>query len=382
MSYERVIESDAGVLFARVIWRGDRPRCGSGALDRLHALTSLACVRREGARAVVAQPFAPAHAELLSEEARSFAGALVAGACPCTEAGKALLDELVRAGMAEPCEGGLPGAWVPGRDGDRAWWSFGDAWCHEQRLGDVHRGPWGGTYPHADQVPPLPRYRQSWSEEDRVVLESPDVETQGMPYLGSSREFAPLEKSSLGRFLGRLMGERGIAELRTTGPVQRSYEFLRRSYPSGGACHELELYLAVECCQGVSRGMWHYDAQKHCLVRVRSASTEDVELFVDGSASALGDQSSRPPVVVLVAARFARVYFKYEAMGYGLVLQHVGVLLRTAHWIADREGLALCGNGVLLGERFARATRLEWCTEGLVGAFALGARSTGRGDDD
>ena len=203
-----------------------------------------------------------------------------------------------------------------------------------------------------------------------------------MPYLGSSREFAPLDKSSLGRFLGLLMAERGIADSRTSGPAHRSYEFLRRWYPSGGACHELELYLAVDRCEGVARGMWHYDARTHCLVRVRSASSEDVEAFVQGSALALGNEWSRPPVVVLVAARFARVYFKYEAIGYGLVLQNAGVLLRTAHWIADREGLALCGNGLLLGERFARATRLEWCTEGLVGAFALGARLTGRGDDD
>ena len=36
-----------------------------------------------------------------------------------------------------------------------------------------------------------------------------------------------------------------------------------RPYPSGGAAYELELYLAVNKCDGLPQGFYHYDAERH-----------------------------------------------------------------------------------------------------------------------
>ena len=42
-----------------------------------------------------------------------------------------------------------------------------------------------------------------------------------------------------------------------------------RPYPSAGASYELELYLAVDKCEGLARGFYHYDAGGHALAADR-----------------------------------------------------------------------------------------------------------------
>ena len=45
-------------------------------------------------------------------------------------------------------------------------------------------------------------------------------------------------------------------------------EYAARPYPSAGASYELELYLAVDKCEGLARGFYHYDAGAHALVPI------------------------------------------------------------------------------------------------------------------
>ena len=47
-----------------------------------------------------------------------------------------------------------------------------------------------------------------------------------------------------------------------------------RPYPSGGASYELELYLAVDTCEGLSRGFYHYDAGAHALVPIETRGNQ------------------------------------------------------------------------------------------------------------
>ena len=45
-------------------------------------------------------------------------------------------------------------------------------------------------------------------------------------------------------------------------------DYAARPYPSGGSAYELELYLAVANCEGLARGFYHYDADRHALVPI------------------------------------------------------------------------------------------------------------------
>src|SRR5262249_5726491 len=57
------------------------------------------------------------------------------------------------------------------------------------------------------------------------------------------------------------------------------YELSSRPYPSGGACYEFEVYLAVHRCEGVEAGVYHYDAWQHELRRLHGAGARLTELL-------------------------------------------------------------------------------------------------------
>ena len=63
-----------------------------------------------------------------------------------------------------------------------------------------------------------------------------------------------------------------------------------RPYPSAGASFELELYLAVDSCEGLARGFYHYDASGHALVPI-GARAQELDALLRHAAS----QWMRPP---------------------------------------------------------------------------------------
>src|SRR5262249_36960599 len=60
-----------------------------------------------------------------------------------------------------------------------------------------------------------------------------------------------------------------------------------RPYPSGGGSYELELYLAVDKCEGLPRGFYHYDADGHALVSI-GVRVPEFEALLKGAEFAMG----------------------------------------------------------------------------------------------
>src|SRR6201999_3759869 len=146
--------------------------------------------------------------------------------------------------------------------------------------------------------------------------------------------------------------------------------YASRPYPSGGAAYELELYLAINNCDGLARGFYHYDAERHALTSIEVAA-EALEAQLSDAAFAIGAETA-PQIVIVVAARFGRVSWKYSSVAYSLILRDVGVLTQTLYLTATDMGLGGCAIGTNNIDRFARMTGLEFFVEGPVGQFALG----------
>ena len=258
------------------------------------------------------------------------------------------------------------------RDGPRALWSLPDAWLHARsRLGRA-AGPVGGTFRFAGRRPPapvlaqvrgpslpLPRYETEAREEPpfQAVLD-------GRRSAEFDQPRAPLTIAALGELLDR--GAR-IRALRLPDPaVPTDYGISLRPSPGAGGCHELELYLAVQACEGLVPGLYRYDPSEHALERRGDAAAlgEDARLAC-GAATA-------PEVVVVLAARFARVMWKYEAIGYALILKDAGVLLQTLGLCAAAMGLAWRPLGAGDSDAFCRAAGTDWWEESSVAEAALG----------
>ena len=190
----------------------------------------------------------------------------------------------------------------------------------------------------------------------------------------STRDFddqRPITLTELARFLDSTA--RVQSELKTTldhGGSGPELTYTMRPYPSGGASYELELYLAVDTCEGLSRGFYHYDAGAHALVPIETRGNQ-LDALLKSAEFAMG-VSAAPQILITIAARFGRVSWKYSSIAYALILKDVGVLMQTLYIMATDMGLGGCAIGTTNIELFAKMTGLDFHVEGPVGQFALG----------
>src|SRR4029079_12562303 len=112
-----------------------------------------------------------------------------------------------------------------------------------------------------------------------------------------------------------------------------------RPYPGGGACYELEIYLAVQACDGLEPGLYHYDPLEHALSTIAGMSPA-VATLIDAARFSSGNPGGAVHTLVVLAPRFQRIYWKYESLAYALILKDVGALYQTMYLVATAMGLA------------------------------------------
>ena len=257
-------------------------------------------------------------------------------------------------------------------------WDFHDLLFHTHSTEGRQASPIGGLYSYSDLMAPLPAVRPAWP--GKSVDLSGAVTPPRSPFATlldarhSIRDFDDGRPITLGE-LATLLQTAARVRAKWTAPSDMGEEgpevsYASRPYPSGGAAYELELYLAVNQCEGLARGFYHYDAERHALTPIETR-TPDLDAQLSDAEFAIG-ASSAPQIVITIAARFGRVSWKYSSVAYSLILKDVGVLTQTLYLAATDMGLGGCAIGTTNIDRFARMTGLEFSTEGPVGQFALG----------
>jgi SagB-type dehydrogenase family enzyme len=270
---------------------------------------------------------------------------------------------------------------VEGGD-DLILWDFHDLLFHARSTEGRHANPLGGLYPYAAVMAPLPAVRPAWPGQ-RIDLQPfgavASRSNTGLAQLlrdrRSIRSFdaeKPITLAELAQFLdatSRVYAtfESKIEELGEESPV---ISYAVKPYPGAGGAYELELYLAVNRCEGLARGFYHYDAAAHALAAI-VAPMPAFEALLTSAEFAIG-ASAAPQVLVTIATRFGRISWKYSAVAYALILKDVGVLTQTLYLMATEMGLGGCAIGSTNVELFAKLTGLDFTTEGPVGHFALG----------
>jgi SagB-type dehydrogenase family enzyme len=268
-------------------------------------------------------------------------------------------------------------------------WEFHDLLFHSRSRIGRHDQEVGATYRFAGALDPPPALRPACRRE-AVPLERPDLDRciRADPPLGvvqetrrSIREYdtQPIKVSQLGEFLYRVGRVKHRYEAEVETPFQPvRMDFALRPYPAGGALYELELFVVVNSCEGLPAGLYAYVPEEHCLdvVSDRSAAVDGLLL---GASRAAGIRPETVQVLVLVAARFQRIAWKYASMAYAATLKHVGVLLQTMYLVATAMELAPCAIGCGDSDLFARAAATNYYAEGSVGEFLLGSTRSGAG---
>jgi SagB-type dehydrogenase family enzyme len=355
------------------------------------ALSRFAYLRRRGNDLVLESPRAPA---LFRFTDPKLAAAILALSTPQKISalrreknfvGLALLGLLVECDLLFKVDPKRDGLRVGEGDENLVLWDFHDLLFHTHSTEGRQANPLGGRYTYIGAIAPPAAVRAPWPGTP-VDLPAPSLEpaTPFATLLGerrSVREFDEARPITLAELAALLDTAARVRAKWSTpldfgdGNVGPDLDFTSRPYPSAGSAYELELYLAVNNCEGLARGYYHYDADRHVLVPVE-ARAQELEALLSAASFAM-DVAGPPQILVTIAARFNRVAWKYSAIAYSLILKDVGVLLQTLYLTATDMGLGGCAIGTSNVDLFARMTGQPFHVEGPVGQFALGRGAAG-----
>lgn len=147
-----------------------------------------------------------------------------------------------------------------------------------------------------------------------------------------------------------------------------------RPYPAGGAMYELEIYPVVRHCKGLAPGLYHYDPLNHQLEQITASEEALTTLMNDEMITAANKKIlDLPQVLLVVTARFGRLFRRYRSVAYAVILKNLGVLTQNLYLVATNMGLAPCAWGGGDSDAFAEITGLNYIEESAVGEFFLGS---------
>jgi SagB-type dehydrogenase family enzyme len=253
--------------------------------------------------------------------------------------------------------------------------SFADRLFHARsRLGS-HSGGYGATYPGKTRTPGVQlasnfRPPVAFLALPPVDLAVNDYKDKGFADVlrqrRSIREYTrPMNAQDLSNFLSETCR---IQQQFTSDGIEYSF----RPYPNGGALHELEIYLAVNRCDGIPEGLYRYLPDTHGLEVIAIGDKRSLfESLLSGARNCAG-LSALPPILMMFTAKFGRVQWKYESIAYSLVLKHVGCLFQTMYLVATALGLAPCALGGGSTDTLAHLAGLNPDEENAVGEFIIG----------
>lgn len=377
-----------GRLLARLrpVGQGAVPRTAALAPDRPVKLSRFAVIRAEHGRLVAQAPcshteveIAPAACCLLGALADWTTPAAISGVVAPALTGTAVAAILPLLADAQLLAPGGPDADAECDTAARGQWKPTDLWLHARSRGPQLSASYGVYPPQARRFEPLPArtdpdlgrgFQLSVPEADAVAKADLGL-TEALEGRRSIREqdgAAPLTADQLGQLLYR------TARMRGSYLAPSGLEAADRPYPSGGASYELEVYPLVTSCAGLEPGLWHYRADDHQLRLVTPASPVTRRMIANARASCLMNADSQ--VLLVIAARFGRVMWKYDGLAYSLILKHVGVYMQTVYLVATAMGLAVCGVGGGDAADFAAATGLDYYAQGSVGEMVVGSRAS------
>lgn len=329
-------------------------------------------MRREGGHVLIESPIASARVEVfdpsLLERCTSW---MQASRILATDDDDRLLTSLLY----------QTGILRVGEDDDAtlAQWSTTDMLFHFRSRFGRHTRASGGVFRHVGRIDP-PGVDRPYDPNERLVsLPVPTtVTSRSLEDIVSTRRSVrtfsqrPMTLEQLGTLLWRTVRETGRMTMDVASPDGTSipFELRRRPVPSGGAAHEIDVYLTIRNVEGVAPGFWRYDGARHALVHCADVDSRfDIMWYRAMQASGT---SVPPPVLMTLGARFTRIMWKYEAMAYAAILKHVGVIYELFYLVATDMNLGICalGNGDTM--TFSSLAGVDPFVEGSVGEMLLG----------
>ena len=190
----------------------------------------------------------------------------------------------------------------------------------------------------------------------------------------SCRNFAPqseLPQAEFSRLMARVFGARGEVH------AADDFDVLKKTSPSGGALHPTEAYLIVQRVEGIPHGLYHYRPGEHALQRLPWEGTPE-ELNAFARLAVVGQQwFADAHVLVVLAPRFARNFWKYRnhSKAYRVCILDVGHLSQTLFLSATEQGLGAFITAAINEVDIEQAFGLTGYVDGPLAVCGFGIRA-------
>jgi putative peptide maturation dehydrogenase len=227
--------------------------------------------------------------------------------------------------------------------------------------------------------PPPPAF--SPPSTSRPVHELPLVERRDGLYeaLGerkTTRGFdggARMTTEELATVLYYVFGCHGYAEMAGKGHL------IKRTSPSGGGLHAIEVYPLVRGVDGIDPGLYHYNVRDHTLELVADLDAAEIDDTANEFVCGQRYFASAHALFVMTA-RFYRSFWKYRRSqkAYGTLLMDAGHLSQTLYLVAAELGLGAYVTAAVNGANIEERLGIDGWTEGVLAVSGCGRRGRRR----
>jgi len=181
---------------------------------------------------------------------------------------------------------------------------------------------------------------------------------------------ATLSAVDFATMLRRVWGAFGTKEL-APGAVA-----VKKNSPAGGGLHAVEAYVLAQRVEGLAPGIYHYLAMAHALEPLQALDAAQAKDFAHRFVAGQ-DWFRDAPVMVVMVARFDRLFWKYRrhTKAWRVVHLDVGHLSQTAYLSATELGLGCFVTAAINDRVVERALALPPLREGAIALFGFGPRA-------
>ncbi len=226
----------------------------------------------------------------------------------------------------------------------------------------------------AKHGPPPEPFHEARGAGEPVRL--PLIEKQGGLYRALGRRKTvrafdtgrPMRFEDLATILYYVFGCHGHSRL------SKDVSVLRKTSPSGGSLHPVEVYPLVLSVAGVATGLYHYQVRDHSLTCLRGLESWEADAMA--VAMAAGQEfAASANVVLLMTARYHRNFWKYRrnVRTHSVILQDCAHLSQTFYLVCSDLGLGSF-YAAFNGSAVEEALGLDGIEEGVVGLAGCGVQ--------
>lgn len=147
-----------------------------------------------------------------------------------------------------------------------------------------------------------------------------------------------------------------------------SFDDSRRPYPSAGGRYPLEVYPIVLNCEGIKRGLYHYNVKENLLELLLEENLSKWLIKITGGEKWITSAA----VAFIITGVLDRTRIKYGDRGYRYALIEAGHLGQNICLLATELGLGSCSLGGFIDDKINELLDIKFQKESSIYVIAVG----------